>query len=99
MQNNPASSRKSKTDEALELTLDARKKLISNEPDLVSLLRICNTVSTLLGKYHDFRWINHELNGYPEKSTVPDYRNVLGHFNDDDGDSIETPCLRCGVMR
>ena len=91
MQSGLASPRKSKIDEALELALDARNKLIDSRPDLASLLRACNTISILLGKEEEFKWIKYELNGYPKDASIPDYRNVLGHFLDDSEESIETP--------
>ena len=83
-------TRRTKADQALELLFNVRKELLQSKPNLVSSLRTCTTVSTILGREREFEWISYESNGYPEKVQVPDYRKVLGSFYNFQGDLLKT---------
>ena len=54
-------------EEALDVAMRVRDRIVNGERDSVSLLRQCLIVSQNLGKIEDTRWIFREINGYPEK--------------------------------
>lgn len=62
-------------EEALEIACTARKNLLDDTKDVVSLLRSCLVVATNLDRSEDEEWIKAELSGY-KHTNVPNYRKM-----------------------
>lgn len=58
----------------LELQADALDESVS----VLSLLRKAKVVSVKLGVTTIIEWLEHELSGYPTRSSIPEYRHVSG---------------------
>lgn len=58
----------------LELQADALDESVS----VLSLLRKAKVVSIKLGVTTINQWLEHELSGYPTRSSIPNYRHVVG---------------------
>ena len=61
-----------------KMVIQLQKEIISNEKDVVSLLREAKVISTKLGDDDFKKWIDLELNGYQDYSEIPEYRKVTG---------------------
>jgi len=61
-------------EEALEIAFQTRKKILSGEGDVVSILRACLVIANNLHKEEDMNWIRKELSGYGSGDVLPDYR-------------------------
>jgi hypothetical protein len=59
-------------DEALEIALAIRRKLLEGTEDIISVLRNCLVVAINLSKEKDTTWIKNELEG--RFTTIPSYR-------------------------
>lgn len=60
----------------LELQADALDESVS----VLSLLRKAKVVSVKLGVITINEWLEHELSGYPKRSSIPEYRHILGRM-------------------
>jgi len=58
----------------LELQADAMDESVS----VLSLLRKARALSVKLGVTTIDHWLSHEMSGYPTRSSIPDYRHVVG---------------------
>lgn len=67
-------------EEALEIAYNARKDLLNDTKDVVSLLRSCLAVATNLNRSEDEKWIKSELSGYESKK-VPSYRIIHCYYD------------------
>lgn len=63
-------------DEALDIALKTRDAILSPNPDVVSVLRSCLVISSILRKSKDEDWVESELRGYSSDSKLPGYRRV-----------------------
>ncbi|MEK6945205.1 MAG: hypothetical protein AABW63_00230 [Nanoarchaeota archaeon] len=61
-------------DEALEIALTIRRKLLDGKEDIISVLRNCLVVAINLSKESDIEWIKKELEGIFDKNKIPGYR-------------------------
>lgn len=61
-----------------KIVLDLQQEALSNEGDILSLLRKAYVVARKLKLSEFEEWINSELNGYKEVDKIPDYRKVRG---------------------
>lgn len=77
----------SRTDEALELLIDARDRILSGKASITPVLRTCLTACQVLGKDEEAKWIVDELNGY-RVTKIPDYRRTWGNYTYSNGFSI-----------
>ena len=63
-------------EEALELALSTRLKIIEPNPDILSIVRACFVIANNLSKGEDLDWIEGELNGWPCSEDCPEYRAI-----------------------
>lgn len=61
-------------EEALEISLIARKKILNNQGDAISILRACLVIATILNKKDKEKWVTKELTGYIDSDNLPKYR-------------------------
>lgn len=60
------------------IVLELQNEIVSSNCDVVNILRKAHLVASKL-KLADFdQWIQHELNGYPDEGSCPEYRKVRG---------------------
>lgn len=60
------------------IVLELQNEIVSSNCDVVNILRKAHLIASKL-KLADFdQWIQHELNGYPDKESCPEYRKVCG---------------------
>ena len=60
------------------IVLDLQNEIVSSNCDVVNILRKAHLIASKL-KLADFdQWIQHELNGYPDQESCPEYRKVRG---------------------
>jgi hypothetical protein len=60
------------------IVLKLQNEIVSSNCDVVNILRKAHLIATKL-KLADFdRWIQHELNGYPNQASCPEYRKIRG---------------------
>lgn len=60
------------------IVLELQKEILSSNCDIVNVLRKAHLIAVKL-RLSDFdRWIQYELNGYPNKESCPEYRKVRG---------------------
>lgn len=60
------------------IVLELQNEIVSSNCDIVNILRKAHLIALKL-KLADFdQWIQHELNGYPDKESCPEYRKVCG---------------------
>lgn len=68
----------------MSLISQLRDEIIDSKSDLPSILRRVKVLASILKNDAIKEWVDSELDGYPEKSKVPDYRRSpahhLGHF-------------------
>jgi hypothetical protein len=62
------------------LVLELQEDALNNKISVSDLLRKALAVSRKLGVTHIEEWLKNELNGYPQESVIPDYREVYGQF-------------------
>lgn len=62
----------------MSIILELQSDIISNNTDVLPLLRKALLISTKLSLLDFEEWVNNELNGY--KGDVPDYRKVKGEL-------------------
>lgn len=60
-------------EEALDLALSTRIRIIEGNIDILSVVRACFIVASNLSKKEDLKWIEGELNGHKEN---PEYREI-----------------------
>lgn len=69
----------------MSLLKDIQNAAIDANIDVIVLLRKCKVLAVSLGNSDFKSWVEHELNGYPSKNNLPEYRilNVQsrGHFS------------------
>jgi hypothetical protein len=67
-------------DEALEIAINTRSKILDGRYNPVAVVRSCYTVAEYLQRNDDLSWLFNELNGYTvtknKKAIVPNYRIV-----------------------
>lgn len=61
-------------EEALELALSTRLKIVEGTSDILSIVRACFIIANNLSKEEDLKWIEGELNGHEKPS--PGYRKI-----------------------
>lgn len=65
---------------------------ISSDVDLSTLLRKCKVLAARLGHQPFVEWVEHELNGYADVASLPDYRILAvqsrGNFSGDFGSGM-----------
>ena len=55
-----------------------QKEIMSKDADIVNILRNAHLIASKL-KLEEFdRWLLYELNGYPDRNNVPEYRKIRG---------------------
>ncbi|XQS64060.1 ABC transporter substrate-binding protein [Gardnerella sp. KA01002] len=60
------------------IVLELQNEIVSSNCDVVNILRKAHLIASKL-KLNDFdQWIQHELNGYPDEGSCPEYRKVRG---------------------
>ena len=60
------------------IVLELQNEIVSSDCDVVNILRKAHLIASKL-KLADFdQWIQHELNGYPDQESCPEYRKVRG---------------------
>lgn len=60
------------------IVLELQNEIVSSNCDVVNILRKAHLIASKL-KLADFdQWIQHELNGYPDRESCPEYRKVCG---------------------
>ena len=60
------------------IVLELQSEIVSSNCDVVNILRKAHLIASKL-KLADFdQWIQHELNGYPDQESCPEYRKVRG---------------------
>lgn len=60
------------------IVLELQNEIVSSNCDVVNVLRRAHLIASKL-KLTDFdRWIQYELNGYPDPESCPEYRKVRG---------------------
>lgn len=60
------------------IVLELQNEIVSSNCDAVNVLRKAHLIASKL-KLADFdQWIQHELNGYPDQESCPEYRKVRG---------------------
>lgn len=86
-------------EQALIYASNARQRILENKHDVVSTLRACLVVASMLNKEDVKKWISNELNGYSKSQNVPDYRIFTCERFDKLGFSkgFETYDVRFGV--
>ena len=69
----------------MSLLRDIQDAAISSNAPVSDLLRRCKVLAARLGSSEFGEWVEHELNGYPDSASLPDYRvsevHSLGHFS------------------
>ena len=60
------------------IVLELQNEIVSSNCDVVNILRKAHLIASKL-KLADFdQWIQHELNGYPDQESCPEYRKIHG---------------------
>ena len=60
------------------IVLELQNEIVSSNCDVVNILRKAHLIASKL-KLADFdQWIQHELNGYPDQESCPEYRKIRG---------------------
>jgi hypothetical protein len=69
----------------MSLLRDIQNAAISLDTDVSTLLRMCKVLAVRLGNTEFESWVDNELNGYPNKESLPQYRKLnvqsFGHFS------------------
>ena len=85
-----------KIDEALSLAKKIRMDLPEENIALSAVLQNCKTICRYLGKLEDNKWIDYELNGYPQLDKTkdsqydfPEYREVFQIFYFGNGKQVQ----------
>lgn len=77
----------------MSLLRDIQKAAISSGTDVVELLRMCKVLAARLGNTDFTSWLDTELNGYPNKDSLPQYRKLkvqsFGHFSGPFGSGLK----------
>src|SRR6266508_2611236 len=60
----------------MSLLREIQDDLSTKDIDLTSVLRKCKILAARLGSEEFARWVNLELNGYPDGEAVPEYRRL-----------------------
>jgi len=60
----------------MPLIRDIQAATISKDTDVPTLLRMCKLLAARLGNEQFAQWVEHELNGYPDIQSLPEYRKV-----------------------
>lgn len=60
--------------------IELQKDIITNELEIVSILRKAHMIASKLNLEEFDTWIKNELNGYHNNSSIPEYRNVFGEI-------------------
>ncbi|MFA5070952.1 MAG: hypothetical protein WC511_01110 [Candidatus Pacearchaeota archaeon] len=75
--------------EALEIALESRRKLLDGKEDIISVLRSCLVVANNLSKEEEIKWIKNELNG--EFNKIPSYRKISCLNEDEKLEDCDVP--------
>ena len=60
------------------IVLELQNEIVSSNCDVVNVLRKAHLIASKL-KLTDFdKWIQYELNGYPDQESCPEYRKIRG---------------------
>ncbi|WP_449439714.1 AbiTii domain-containing protein [Pseudomonas migulae] len=60
------------------LVLELQSDALNDSVPILSLLRKAKALSAKLGITTIDQWLEHELSGYPNRTSIPAYRNVIG---------------------
>jgi hypothetical protein len=60
------------------IVLELQEQVLSGKVSITNLLRKALVVADKLDLKEFKKWIEHELNGYPDISDIPDYRKIKG---------------------
>ena len=60
------------------IVLELQNEIVSSNCDVVNILRKAHLIASKLKLAEFDRWIQHELNGYPDQESCPEYRKVRG---------------------
>ncbi|MEX3974032.1 hypothetical protein [Paraburkholderia caribensis] len=63
---------------SLPLVIDLQRMAVDNNTSVVQLVRTAKLIAGKLGLFDATEWIDRELNGYPDNSTLPNYRILHG---------------------
>ena len=61
-------------EEALEIAIKTRDKLLEENPNTSAIIQGCFVVASSLGDTENLKWISDELDGYSSNTEVPRYR-------------------------
>ena len=69
----------------MSLLKDIQDAVVDSNSDLPTILRKCRILASRLKNTELKNWVQHELDGYPDESELPDYRKAKsqskGHFS------------------
>jgi AbiTii len=69
----------------MSLLREIQDDAVASDSDIASLLRKCKLLGARLGNAEFSLWVDRELNGYPDRDSLPEYRRLLvqsfGHFS------------------
>ncbi len=68
----------------MSLLRDIQETAVSADSDVATLLRKCKILAVRLGNTEFRKWVDQELNGYDDSTSLPEYRKLqvesVGHF-------------------
>lgn len=62
------------------LIIEIRNDIIGDKESITSILRKAKVLATKLGLQEFSKWIGFELEGYPDKESLPKYRIISGEM-------------------
>lgn len=60
------------------IVIELQQEVLKQDCDIVNVLRRAHVIATKLQLTEFDSWITHELNGYPDLETCPEYRKIKG---------------------
>lgn len=63
------------------IVIELQQEVLKQDCDIVNVLRRAHVIATKLQLTEFDSWITHELNGYPDQETCPEYRKIKGALN------------------
>lgn len=76
----------------MSLLRDIQETAVGADSDVASLLRKCKILAVRLGNAEFKQWVDLELNGYDDPTSLPEYRKLqvesVGHFSGAFGSSM-----------
>src|SRR3712207_2815983 len=60
------------------IVLELQQEILKQDCDVVNILRKAHVIASKLQLNEFDTWILHELNGYPDQNSCPEYRQIRG---------------------